>query len=254
MFANSNLAFANTVRKNAWVTAPDPIWLRPESAGVGRPAEHTRADVTAAAIAVAESDGFAAVSMRRVAARLGTGPASLYRYVRNRGELLQLMADSVYREMRLERTARGGRADLVEVGLEGFRVTLAHPWFVDLLAEPSFLAGGPGVARLAEHCLALMADDPIPGHRKMETIGVISGMVHLIATFAVRQDFPEMIAAQTTYLAHVAQDGQHPHLAAVFASAPPAEDATPQTAEQGLGQMLALILDGVLGPDPDAVR
>lgn len=251
MFAKPKIAFANTVRKNAAVTVPSSIWLRPESAGVGRPAEHTRADVTAAAIAVAESDGFAAVSMRRVAAGLGTGPASLYRYVRNRDELLQLMADAVYRELRLEHTGRGRRADLVEVGLEGFRATMAHPWFVDLLAEPSFLPIGPAVARLVEHCLSLMADEPLPGPRKMEAIGVLNGMVHLFAGIVVRQDLPERMAAQAAYLAHAAQDGRHPHLAAVFGSAP-AADGPAQTPEQGLGRMLVMILDGILGPDPDA--
>ena len=33
----------------------DPIWLRPESTGVGRPAEHARADITAAAVVLAEA-------------------------------------------------------------------------------------------------------------------------------------------------------------------------------------------------------
>jgi AcrR family transcriptional regulator len=39
--------------------------------------------------------------MRRVAASLGTGPASLYRYVTNRDELLDLMADEVASEYQL---------------------------------------------------------------------------------------------------------------------------------------------------------
>lgn len=244
-----NLAFANRVRNNAAVTAPNSIWLRPESAGVGRPAEHTRAEVTAAAVAVAEADGFRAVSMRRVAARLGTGAASLYRYVRNRDELLQLMGDHVYAQLDLRRTGRGWRADLVEAGLEGFRTTVAHPWFVDLLAETPFLASGPGVARLAEHCLSLMADQPITGARKMEAIGVMGGMVQQYAGFVVRQDLPELMATQAAYLAQVAQDGQHPHLAAVFTEVPELE-AGPETPEQVLGRMLTIVFDGMFGPDP----
>src|SRR4051812_40329168 len=75
-----------------------PALIRPASVimlagGLGRPAVHTRADVAAAAIAVAEAGGFTALTTRRVAAELGTGAASLYRYVRNRGELLELVTD-----------------------------------------------------------------------------------------------------------------------------------------------------------------
>jgi AcrR family transcriptional regulator len=59
---------------------PEPetvIWLRREHAGTGRPAESSRSELTAAALAIADSEGLAAVSVRRVAASVGPGPASL---------------------------------------------------------------------------------------------------------------------------------------------------------------------------------
>ena len=58
----------------------DVIWMRPEHAATGRPAQRSRAEITAAAVAIAEREGLDAVSMRRVATELGTGAASLYRY------------------------------------------------------------------------------------------------------------------------------------------------------------------------------
>jgi AcrR family transcriptional regulator len=48
-----------------------------------------------AALKVTKEDGLAAVTMRRVAAELDTGAASLYVYVSNREELLQAMLDRV---------------------------------------------------------------------------------------------------------------------------------------------------------------
>ncbi len=48
-----------------------------------------------AALAITRADGLDAVTMRRVAAELDTGAASLYVYVRNRDELLRLMMDRV---------------------------------------------------------------------------------------------------------------------------------------------------------------
>ncbi|MGO4423231.1 TetR/AcrR family transcriptional regulator, partial [Streptomyces sp. MCAF7] len=51
--------------------------------------------IVTAAIAVADAEGLAAVSMRRLSAELGTGTMSLYRYVPGKAELLDLMLDQV---------------------------------------------------------------------------------------------------------------------------------------------------------------
>ena len=49
---------------------------------------------------LADARGLGAVTMRSVAAAIGTAPASLYRYVATREELVELMADQVYGEFR----------------------------------------------------------------------------------------------------------------------------------------------------------
>src|SRR5262245_11406058 len=67
------------------------IWFRQEPAS-RRPA-HTRADIARAALEIADTQGFDAVSMRRVAERLGAGTMTLYHYVRNKEELVALMSD-----------------------------------------------------------------------------------------------------------------------------------------------------------------
>jgi hypothetical protein len=51
----------------------DVIWMRPERAATGRPAQRSRAEITAAAVTIAGREGLGAVSMRRVATELGTG-------------------------------------------------------------------------------------------------------------------------------------------------------------------------------------
>src|SRR4051794_26350466 len=53
--------------------------------------------VVEAAVEVADRDGLGALSMRRIAAELGTGTMSLYRYVPGKAELLDLMLDRVQR-------------------------------------------------------------------------------------------------------------------------------------------------------------
>src|SRR5690349_1759120 len=95
---------------------PSPaIWQRPERTGRGPVPEHSRASIAAAALVLADAEGLAATTMRRVAAAIGTAPASLYRYVANRDELTALMADAALSEMSLTDlpTDAGWRADIL---------------------------------------------------------------------------------------------------------------------------------------------
>ena len=62
-----------------------------------RPAQRSREEITAAAVAIADQDGLEAVSMRRVAAEIGTGAESLYRYLDNREDLLDQYSDILAR-------------------------------------------------------------------------------------------------------------------------------------------------------------
>ena len=61
----------------------------------------SRAAIVAEALRIVDAEGVEAVSMRRVADRFGTGPASLYAHVANREELLLLVADEVAAEVSL---------------------------------------------------------------------------------------------------------------------------------------------------------
>lgn len=65
------------------------------------------------AISIADVEGAEAVSMRRVAAELGTGAMSLYRHVANKDDLVAQMADLVF-----------GHAELPEPGPDGWRPKL----------------------------------------------------------------------------------------------------------------------------------
>ncbi len=64
-------------------------------AGGGREPGITRDALTAAALAVLAREGLDALTMRRVAAELDVQAASLYWHVRNKDELLDLLADAV---------------------------------------------------------------------------------------------------------------------------------------------------------------
>ena len=129
--------------------APSSVWTRP------RPEPRRRApgvdQYVAAALAVADAEGLAAVSMRRVAGDLGSGTATLYRYITNRDELLDLMVDAVQGEDPLPEHARDWRTGLAAVAC-GLRATLLrHPWLAgELTGRPSL---GPNSLRRSEAAL-----------------------------------------------------------------------------------------------------
>ncbi len=70
----------------------------------GRPAKSplSAEAIVDAALAICHEETLDAVTMRRVAAELDTGPASLYVYVRNREELLRQMLDRASGDVGLE--------------------------------------------------------------------------------------------------------------------------------------------------------
>jgi AcrR family transcriptional regulator len=59
----------------------------------------SRDQVVEAAIAILDEEGYDALSMRRLAQRLGTAAPTLYWHVRNRDELLDLVADDIVGEI-----------------------------------------------------------------------------------------------------------------------------------------------------------
>src|SRR3984885_15850477 len=75
----------------------------------------SRAAIVETALMLVQQDGLDAVTLRNVAQRLDTGPASLYVYVANRDELLERVLDQVLSEVSAVRVeSRRWQARLVE--------------------------------------------------------------------------------------------------------------------------------------------
>lgn len=190
----------------------DVIWLRPERAATGRPASHDRAEITAAAITVADRGGLDAVSMRNVAAELGSGAASLYRYVSGRDDLLDLMIDATAAECPLEPPTGDAVADLVALAEGLHEVMMRHPWLPELAVTRPAL--GPSGVAVLDHVLDVLADHPADATSKLEAFALLNA---LVATFARNElaaaNRPERAIA---YLSHVATAGERPRITALL--------------------------------------
>lgn len=103
-------------------------------------------DVVRAAVAFADAEGLGAVSIRRLAARLGVGAMTLYSHVPGKGELVDLMYDAVLAEMYPDGPDGLGddwRERLASVAWENWRLYQRHPWAVHVAVGRPPL--GPGL-------------------------------------------------------------------------------------------------------------
>jgi AcrR family transcriptional regulator len=87
--------------------------------------------IVRAAIEIADAEGLAVLSMRRVAERLGVGTMSLYTHVPGKTELLDVMVDTVVGEKaRPEDVPGGWRTRLELIAREHWQLIRRHPWLL----------------------------------------------------------------------------------------------------------------------------
>jgi AcrR family transcriptional regulator len=109
--------------------AHDSVRGRPRSTR-GRPAKAPLSEqvIVDAALEILRAEGLDAVTMRRVAAELDTGPASLYVYIGGRDELRAAMLDRVSQSVPLEQPDPGRWREQVHTLLTRvLRALEAHP-------------------------------------------------------------------------------------------------------------------------------
>lgn len=154
-------------------TLPKSIWLRPEPRG--RQPSLSRGRIAEAGLAIADSEGFEQVSMRRVAARLHAGTMTLYHYVRTKDDLLALMDDLLMEQVLVSSTelSRGWRGAISAIARKTRAVFMRHPWaLVSLRSAPP----GPHAMEHFEQCLTALADAPLGPADKLVLLGCVDDL------------------------------------------------------------------------------
>jgi AcrR family transcriptional regulator len=121
------------------------VWTRADRGS--RKPRFNRDDIAAAAIRIADSEGFEAVSMRRLAAELDAGTMTLYHYVRTKDELLTLVVDAFLSEVVVppgQRLPRDWRNAITAIARRTRDALRRHPWILDITDDPSI---GPNAMR-----------------------------------------------------------------------------------------------------------
>jgi AcrR family transcriptional regulator len=229
------------------------LWGPVARSGLGRPATHSRDEITAAAVAIADTDGLAAVSIRRVAAAIEAGAMSLYSYVPDKETLIELMIDRVSGEIELVEPSGQPLNDLITYARSSLAMMRCHPWLPGALAARQTL--GPSALAGMEHVLAILAPTALDPTTKFELLAVLTGMVANYAQHEVTQgelarrtgrSTAENAAAEFVYLVAAARSGRYPHIAQALlpASSPAAPRSTDPDAV--FDRLIERVLAGLL--------
>ncbi|HEY3505302.1 MAG TPA: TetR/AcrR family transcriptional regulator [Actinocatenispora sp.] len=225
------------------------VWDLPEPAGRAAAPTLSRERIVRAALEIADADGTAAVTMRRVATALGSStPMSLYRYVGGKDGILDLMLDAVYAEIDLPPTPGGDwRADLTLLARNGRSALRRHPWFAALSHHrPTF---GPNALRHNEWALRALDDHGLDPATMMSIVGMVFGYaVSYAQAEAEETRMRESIGVATdaelrdtarAYVDRIASDPRYPMLSRWITEAAPVDP------DEQFALGLDCLLDGI---------
>jgi AcrR family transcriptional regulator len=133
--------------------------------------------IVAAAIELADADGLEAVSMARVAERLGFTAMALYRHVSGKDELLVLMQDAaVGPPPPLDASLTGWRPQLERWCLDLLAIFNRHPWWIHIPISPP--PPTPSQMAWLERGLLAFEDTPLTEGDKAAIMLMLNGFVH----------------------------------------------------------------------------
>ncbi|TDD61912.1 TetR/AcrR family transcriptional regulator [Kribbella antibiotica] len=227
------------------------LWRRQKQPTRGPKPALTVDGIVEAALRVADAEGIGAMSMRRVADELGAGAMTLYRYVPGKGELLDVMLDTVYGELPKRVVPGDWRARLDEVARENRELYLQHPWMLHVAVSRPPL--GPQVMAKYEWELGAVEGIGLSDVEMDATVALINGYVHGAVRAAVeaRQVIQHSgITDKEWWLAHVPHldriaDAQAFPLSSRVGSTVGEEFDAPYDSDHAFEYGLARLLDGV---------
>jgi AcrR family transcriptional regulator len=222
---------------------PRPVRLR-EAREPDR--ELTRERIVMAAIALADAEGIAALSMRRIAGELGVATMSLYRHVRSKDELLEQMIAKVFADAPLpQRPPRGWRAQLELVAHRFWALLRRHRWLAMCVSvtRPQLIPEGMTYTEWTLRAIdGYGMDRATTLHVLLTLMGFVRGVaVNLEPEANAEQDTgltnDEWMAAQDRQLRGIFASGRFPMLARL-ATGPDIDTDLNSLFEFGLGQLL----------------
>ncbi|MEH1165848.1 TetR/AcrR family transcriptional regulator C-terminal domain-containing protein [Micromonospora sp. CPCC 205539] len=210
----------------------------------------TRDQVVRTATEIADTEGLAALSMRRIATELDVPTMSLYRQVRGKEQVLLLMADAAFAAHRLPHAfPPGWRAQLELLCRIQWSIYRRHPWLAQVISLTRPLMAPHAVAH-TEWALRALAGHGLDQHAQLHLVATLANHVRGTAISLEREAEAEQdtgltddewMQAQADVLAALLTAGEFPHLARLTRS--PVDLNVESLFEFGLQRLLDGIAD-----------
>jgi AcrR family transcriptional regulator len=215
----------------------------------------SRAEIVAAAIAMADAEGPEAISMRRIARELRAGPMSLYWHVGSKEELLDLMLESIEAEVEVPEPSGDWRADLRAFARRARAGMLSHRWAMEFLGgrPPS----GPNDSRNLERLLGILDGLGLDARTTMDILGtlvtyVMGAVIREAQEIRGQRDqelaeadqtADELDAERERYRKWFEASGRYPRIARLMEAGIDPDD--PETRDERFEFGLDVVLDGI---------
>ena len=218
-------------------TTLDLLWGTPQRPRRGPRPSLSLERIVTEAIALADAEGLANLSMQHVAERLGCAKMALYRYVPGKTELVALMIDAALGDpprppaqtTQIGQTAETGQT--AAPGEQPWRAALrlwattifgqyrVHPWAIEATAgaRPT----GPHEMAWVETALTALAGTGLTGPERLDAVVLLNGHVRSLVqvTRAGQEDLEAEIARQVGAVLSAKPD-RYPQVLAAFSDSP----------------------------------
>jgi AcrR family transcriptional regulator len=204
-----------------------------------------RETVLRTGLAIGDSEGLEAVSLRRSASELGVTPMALYRYVDNKDALLDGLLDLAYGEVELPDPATTDWWEgLVSIANSARRVMARHPAAAALVVSKP--EAGPNAVRIIECILALLRRAGLDVEEAVHVQTAFTRFVLALISFEtsqlpeLSQEQREQKARRTRFEIESLPPAEYPNL---IEAAPYV--ATPYDPDRSFSQALELLKAGI---------
>ncbi|MBE1491952.1 winged helix-turn-helix transcriptional regulator [Plantactinospora soyae] len=203
------------------------------------------------AIRLADADGLGTLSMRRVATALGAGVMSLYRHVPGKRQLVNLMVETVFGEIRYPDPGPAGWRARIELSARGeWAMYQRHPWVLPIVAGTWRPPLGPNVLANFEWVLRAVDGFGLDRATMTQLYFTVSDYVQGAALYVRNEAEDERRtgvsaeqwwAAESATLAGLLRTGRFPLVSGLFDPATGAPTLVAKDFEFGLRR----VLDGI---------
>ncbi len=228
------------------------VWGFPPPARRGPKPAHSVTGIIDAALELADEEGFAGLSLPKIASRLGLTANALYRYVSAKDELLLLLVDAACGPppAHLPGGWREGAGAWTRALFERYRT---RPWMLDIPVRGAPVT--PNLLGWLEALLSVFTGSGIPEDEWLSSAILLDGYARTSAGLARGLDegplTPVQSAEMTGFLYPLLAERGYPILARMIAAQEYADSSPEPDIEYGLNRILDGLAVRVAGYSPE---